>query len=288
MSIQNSDAKIQSPHSIETPLIRIEPYKHSRVLGLKELWDNRELIFFLGQRDVKVRYKQTVLGVGWAIIQPLATAMTFWFFLGKLGHIPSDGVPYGLFIFTGVMLWNFFSNAVSNSGASIVNTSHLITKIYLPRLAIPIASVGTSFFDVGISSLVLALFLWSYKVTLSWSILLAPVILLMTGMVALAVGLLSSTYSAKYRDVRYALPFFLQLGMYASPVAYPLSQIPVRWRHFAMLNPMAGLIDSFRASILGKPIDWKYLAISFSMGFLLLIVGLVAFRRAENEFADNI
>lgn len=262
--------------------------KATIITGLTDLWQKRELIFFLAQRDVKVRYKQTILGIGWALLQPLTTVLSFWLFLGKLGRIPSDGVPYGLFVFTGVLIWNFFSSTVTITASSILNYSHLITKVYFPRIIIPVSSVGLAIFDMCISASLMLIFLLAYRIPLTWEILLAPIIMLFAGFAALGCGLISMGFSSRYRDVRYAMPFILQFAMYASPVVYPSSQIPQKWREILVFNPLTGLIEAFRASILGRPIEWRILGLASVEVTAILLVGLFVFQRTQHKFTDTI
>ena len=210
----------------DQPLISIRPSRTWVALNLRDLWAYRELLFFLTWRDVQVRYKQTVLGVAWAIIQPLATMLIFTLFFGKLAGMPSEDIPYPLFAYAGLLPWTFFSNAVTNSGNSLVGSSNLITKVYFPRMIIPGAAVGAGLVDFAIAFALLAGLMAYYHVAVTWSILMLPVLVALTTLLALGVGMWMSALNVKYRDIRYALPFLIQLWMFASPIIYPASIVP--------------------------------------------------------------
>src|ERR1700686_5124718 len=212
------------------PLIRIRPSKGWVALRLRDLWSYRELLYFLTWRDIKVRYKQTVLGASWAIIQPLFTMLLFTLFFGRLAGLPSDGIPYPIFAYAGLLPWTFFSNAVTNSGNSLVGSSNLITKVYFPRMIIPGAAVGAGLVDFAIAFVVLAALMIYYGIALTPSLLALPLLLALTALLALGVGMWTSALNVKYRDVRYALPFVIQLWMFASPIIYPASLMPQKWR----------------------------------------------------------
>src|SRR3954451_10471493 len=257
-------------------------------LDLPDIWRYRELLYFLTWRDVKIRYKQTLLGAAWAIIQPLFAMLLFTLIFGKLARMPSDGVPYPLFAYAGLLPWTFFANAVTNSSNSLVGSATLITKVYFPRLFIPAAAVAAGLLDFFIACLLLIPMLCYYRIGLSWSLLmLAPLILLST-LLALAVGMLMSAMNVRYRDVRYALPFLIQLWLFVSPVIYPSSIIPQRWKWLFALNPMSGIIEGFRAALLGRTFDWTMLGIAVAITAALLIVSIYIFRRVEATFSDVI
>src|SRR5882762_2489331 len=207
----------------EQPLLKIRPKKGWVALNLKDLWVYRELLYFLTWRDIKVRYKQTILGASWAIIQPLFTMLLFTLFFGKLAHVPSDGVPYPIFAYAGLLPWTFFSNAVTNSGNSLVGSSNLITKVYFPRMIIPGAAVGAGLVDFAIAFIILVVLMIYYGVALTWSIVMLPVLIILLTLLAIGVGMWTSALNVKYRDIRYALPFLIQLWLFASPVIYPAS-----------------------------------------------------------------
>ena len=267
------------------PLVVIEPSSGWIPLNLRDLWQYRDLLFILAMRDVRVRYKQTILGAAWAIIQPLFTMLIFTLFFGKLAGMPSDGVPYPLFAYTGLLLWTFFSNAVTSSGNSLVGNSSLITKIYFPRMIIPTASVASGLIDFVIAFGLLVVLLFYYAVELSINVLMIPVLIILTSLLAIGVGMWMSALNVKYRDIRYALPFLVQLGMFASGIITP---IPENWRWFKMINPIAALIEAFRAACFGKPFDWLSLAAATVLTLAILFYAAITFRRLERSFADVI
>ncbi len=276
--------------SAESPtqtLIKIRPSKGWVALQLRDLWVYRELLYFLTWRDIKVRYKQTILGATWAIIQPLFTMLLFTLFFGKLAHIPSDGVPYPIFAYAGLLPWMFFSNAVTNSGNSLVGSANLITKVYFPRMIIPGAAVGAGLVDFAIAFVILIALMIYYQVALTWNLLAVPLLLALTTLLALGVGMWASALNVKYRDIRYALPFLIQLWMFFSPVIYPVSLMPQKWRWILWLNPLSGIIEGFRSSLFGvKQFDWAALSISIAMTFGFLVYSAYSFRRMERVFAD--
>jgi lipopolysaccharide transport system permease protein len=270
----------------DQPLVVIEPRKPWAALDLKETWAYRELLYFLVWRDVKVRYKQTALGAAWAIIQPLFTMLIFTIFFGRLAGVPSDNVPYPLFAYAGLLPWTFFANAITNSGNSLISSANLITKVYFPRMLIPAAAVGAGLVDFAIAFLILIPLMIYYHAAITWNVLLLPLVVLMTTLLALAVGMWLSALNVKYRDVRFALPFLIQLWMFVSPVIYPASFLPQQWRWILWLNPMTGIIEGYRSSLFGKPFNWTALAASAAITLALLIYSSYAFRRMEKSFAD--
>ena len=272
----------------EKPVVVIEPSKSWVALNLRDLWQYRDLLYILTMRDIKVRYKQTLLGAAWAIIQPLFTMLIFTLFFGKLAGMPSDGIPYPIFAYAGLLPWTFFSNAVTNSGNSLVGNSNLITKIYFPRMIIPMASVASGLLDFVIAFGLLVVLMFYYRVGLSINLLMLPVLLVLTSLLAIGVGMWMSALNVKYRDVRYALPFLVQLGMFASPIIYPLSLVPEKWRWLMALNPLAGQIEAYRSAFFGKPFDWLSLGVSAVLTFAVLVYSAYNFRRMEKSFADII
>ena len=270
----------------DEPLVTIRPSRRWVALDLKELWAYRELLYFLTWRDVKVRYKQAVLGIAWAVIQPLATMVIFTVFFGKLAKMPSDGIPYPIFSYAALLPWMFFLNAVTNSSNSLIGSANLITKVYFPRLIIPGAAVVAALVDLGIASGVFVGLFGYYRYSLTWNVLLFPVLVVLTVLLALGVGLWTSALNVKYRDVRYALPFVLQLWMFATPVIYPSSLMPERWRWVLAVNPLTGIIEGFRASLLGRPVMWGALGYSAVITVLVLVYAAFYFRRTERQFAD--
>jgi lipopolysaccharide transport system permease protein len=239
-------------------------------------------------RDVKVRYKQTVLGVAWAIIQPVTMMVVFSLFFGRLAQMPSDGYPYPIFVYTALLPWSFFSNAVSNSANSLIGSTNLVSKIYFPRLVIPLASVGGGLVDFLIAAVILLLLMVYYGVGWTLNLTMAPILIVGTVFIALGVGTFLSALNVAYRDFRYVTPFLIQFWMFATPVAYPASLVPVEWRWALYLNPVAGLIEGFRSAFLGGPIDLEALAISMVVAVTIFIAGVVYFENAERRFADII
>jgi lipopolysaccharide transport system permease protein len=279
---------LQTSSLTNKPLVVIQPSRLWVALNLKELWAYRELLYFLTWRDVKVRYKQTFLGIAWAILQPLLTMIVFTIFFGRLAGIDAktDGIPYPIFVFAGLMPWTFFSNAISTSGNSLVNNANLITKVYFPRLIIPTAAVMAGLVDLGIASFLLVGMMFYYSVALSWWLLLFPVLVVLTTLLAVATGMWLSALNVKYRDIRHALPFVVQIWMFVSPIIYPSSSIPEKWRWVLSLNPMTGIIEGYRSSLFGRPVNWTQLGTSVIIILALLIYGAYSFRKMEKDFAD--
>jgi len=270
-------------------VITIKPSHGWGLPSLRELTECWELLYFLVWRDVKVRYKQTFIGVAWAILQPLMTMMIFTVIFGNFAKLPSDGLPYPIFAFTALLPWNYFSQAISRSGFSLVGDSSLIRKVYFPRLIIPLAAVAAPLVDFFVSFLVLLIMMAWFGIAPSWGLLFLPLFLLLALMTALAVGLWLSALNVRYRDVGHTIPFLLQFWMYASPVAYSISLIPEKWRLLYSLNPMAGVIEGFRWALLGKESPaFAVMALSAAIIAALLLGGIVFFKRMERTFADII
>jgi len=266
----------------------IQPTKGWRALNFRELWAYRELFYVLVQRDIKVRYKQTVLGVVWAVLQPVLTMAIFTVVFGGLAKIPSDGYPYAIFVFAALLPWTFFANAVNASSMSLITSANMVSKVYFPRIIIPLSSIGAGLLDLMISTCVLfALMVW-YGVGWSANLLLAPVLLLVVIFTALGVGVLLSALTVAYRDFRFVVPFLVQIWMYATPVVYPASLVPEKWQWVMFLNPMAGVIEAFRSAFLGRPFDFSSIGISFCVAVLFFIWGIAYFERVERRFADII
>ncbi len=271
----------------DLPTLTIEPSRGWVSLRLGELWEYRELLYFLIWRDVKVRYKQTALGAAWAIIQPFMTMVVFSLFFGRLAGIPSDGVPYPVFAYTALLPWQFFANALTQSGNSLVGSQNLITKVYFPRLVIPIAAVAGGLVDFGIAFVVLLGMMLYYGIAPTLAILTLPLFLILALALALGVGLWLSALNVIYRDVRYTLPFLTQFWLFATPIAYPSSLVPEQWQALYGLNPMAGVVDGFRWALLGTTTpSWSLLFVSGAVVAILLVGGLYYFRRTERGFAD--
>jgi lipopolysaccharide transport system permease protein len=272
----------------DKPLILIESEEAGVQFAFADLWAYRELLYFLTWRDIKVRYKQTALGAAWAIIQPLATMLLFTLVFNRLAGIDTGRVPYPLFAYIGLLLWTFFSNAVTNSTNSLVNNTNLITKVYFPRAFIPAAAVGAGLVDFTIAGLILVGLLMYYGVAPDSGLALLPLFLLLSVLLALAVGMLISALTVKYRDLRHALPFLIQFWMFASPVIYPANRVPGRWRYLIALNPLTGIIEGFRAALTGGTFDRTATVLAVVLTLLVFAVSFYLFRRIEETFADLI
>jgi len=237
-------------------------------------------------RDLKVRYKQTALGAAWAVIQPLSTMLIFTVFFGEVIGVRTDGVPYALFAYIGLLPWTYFSNAVNSSANSLVINSNLITKVYFPRVLIPAAATAAGLVDFGATFVILLGLMVYYKIGTTWLIVLLPFPILLTVLLALAVGVYASAVNVRYRDVRYVMPFVIQLWMFATPIIYPVTILPAGWRWLMTLNPLTGIVETYRALVLGHAVDWLSLAGSSAVTGLLLSCALIYFVRTEESFAD--
>jgi lipopolysaccharide transport system permease protein len=273
---------------MSTPIIVIEPKKGWVPVDFAAIWRHRELLYFLAKRDIKVRYSQTILGGLWAIIQPLFSMIVFSFFFGKLAKIPSDGIPYPVFVYAGLVPWTYFANALSSSGNSLVGSANLITKVYFPRLIVPAAASIAGLLDFFIALSLLGVLMAWYHIMPGFQLLLFPVLVGLTFLCAVGAGLWLSALNVQYRDIRYAIPFLIQLGLFLSPVIYPSSMLK-HHRWLMALNPMGGVLEACRASLLGRtPVEWSMLSISAAMICLLFVSGLYYFKRMEKQFADVI
>ena len=254
---------------------------------LKEIWEYRELLYFFTWRDLKVRYKQTVIGVAWAIFQPLITMIVFSVFFGKLAGMPSDDIPYPIFVYVGLLFWLFFSGSLSAISLCLVGHRNIITKVYFPRIILPISATMTKFIDFLIASGVLVCLMLYYGYTPHLSgLLILPLLVFVTFMAALGMGLFLSALNVKYRDIGYVLPFFIQLMLFVTPVIYPASITGI-WSWFLAMNPMTGVIKAARAALLGNfPVNWELLGISFLACLVLLFFGVWYFKKTESYFAD--
>ena len=276
-------------HEAPVSRIVIQPRKGLFHLDLSSIWAYRELLYFLVWRDIKVRYKQTVIGAVWAILQPLMTMVIFTVIFGNFAKIPSDGLPYPLFVYAALLPWEYFSQAISRSGVSVVNDANLVQKIYFPRLLIPLAAVVTPLVDFVLSFLILLGMMFWFRVVPTWSMMILPFFLLMALLTALSAGLWLSALNVKYRDVRYTIPFLTQFWMYASPIAYSVSLIPEKWRLLYSLNPLVGVVEGFRWALLGmESPDFRLMAVSATVVLVILLGGLVYFKKTEQTFADII
>ncbi len=278
-------SQIQS--SAESSVVRIRPSRGWTALELSELWEYRELLYFLVWRDVKVRYKQTVLGIAWVVLQPLATTLIFTVIFGNLAKIPSENLPYALFSMGGLIPWNYFSGALLRGGASLVGSANLISKVYFPRLIIPLASILSGLIDSAIVFVMLLVLMLFYGIVPTWGIVTLPLFLLLAVATALGVSLWFSALNIQYRDVSYLVPFIVQFWMYATPVVYPASMIPEQWRLLYSLNPMTGVVEGFRWALFGTGEGpGLALAISALIVVLLVVSGAFFFKRMEETFAD--
>jgi lipopolysaccharide transport system permease protein len=267
----------------------IRPKKTFSLADFQEIWRYRELLYFFVWRDLKVRYKQTAIGVAWAIFQPLMTMVVFSIFFGALAHIPSDGVPYPIFVYTGLLFWQFFSSALADVSGSLIANQAIVTKVYFPRLILPLAVIATDLVDFCVAAVVLIglMFYYGFLPHIG-GFLIIPLLLIITYLAALGGGLFLASINVKYRDVRYVLPYFLQMLLFVTPVIYP-SSIAGKYAWILAINPMTGVIKAARAAVLGtEPVNWLLLGLSFVAVCVLLIIGMVMFKKMERYFADII
>jgi lipopolysaccharide transport system permease protein len=284
-TITHGDAGLRGAPATADVLV-IEPQPGWRSIDFGELWRYRELLYFLIWRDIKVRYKQTVIGAAWAILQPLCQMVIFSVIFGAFARIPSEGFPYPIFVYAGLLPWTFFANAVAQSSVSLVNQSQLLTKVYFPRLFIPSASIGVGLVDFGLSFCVYICLMLGYGHMPGVSVVLLPLLLLLTMMTALGVGVFLASVTVAYRDFRLVVPFMVQIWMYLSPVVYAVTLVPEKYRWIMAFNPMTGIIGGFRSVLLNQPVDWNALGISAVVASLVLLLGVSNFRRTERRFAD--
>lgn len=276
-----------TPQTPET--IRLQPGKGWAPLDLADLWRFRELAFFLTWRDIKVRYKQTLLGASWAVLQPLLQMLIFNFLFGNLANLPTDGIPRPIFTFAALLPWNLFSNALNEASRSLVSNRNMITKVYFPKLLIPVSAVMSGIVDFAIAFVILVGMMFAYSVQLTAAVWALPGFLLLALMAALGVGLWLAAWNLHFRDVKYLLPFLSQFWMLASPIAYPLSNIPAEWQMLYSLNPMVGVVEGFRWALLGGEVfPATAVGLSLVVSFLFLLSGLFYFRRLERTFADTV
>ena len=273
--------------TISPQVVVIKPSKGWVSLNLRSLWEYRELLYFLTWRDIKVRYKQTALGAVWAILQPMATMLIFSLFFGRLVKVPSDGIPYPLFAFAALVPWTFFANGLNQSSNSLIASANLLKKVYFPRLAIPIATVLAGVVDFILAFVVLLLLIAYYRIVPTINIVWTPLFLALAFITSLGVGLWMSALNVKYRDVRYVVPFLIQIWLFATPVAYPSSLLSEPWRTIYGLNPMVGVVEGFRWALLGtNTAPGLMVAASAVAAVLILITGAFYFRSMEKIFAD--
>jgi len=277
-----------SSANLNEQVLIIEPRGKLAGFQFRELWNYRELLRFLVVRDIKVRYKQTILGGLWAVLQPFMNMIVFTIFFGHLAKVPSDGLPYPIFVYTALLPWQFFSGGIGSSGNSLVANSNLISKVYFPRMIIPAASLGAGCLDFLIAFGMLILMMVYYGIYPGWSIFLFPFLMVLVAVAALGVGMIMAALNVAYRDFRYVIPFLVQFWLFATPVIYPASLVPEKWRWLINLNPMAGLITGIRSSLLNLPLFWTDIWISGTMSIGLFVIGIVYFKKMERRFADII
>ncbi len=284
-SLHTSDLNIRLP---EAPLIKIRPTDSWAGIRLAEVWAHRELLLLLIWRDLKLRYKQTVLGTSWVILQPLMMTLVFTVFIGLIGHPPMENIPYPLFLYAGLLPWTFFSTAVLGSSYSLVSNADLVRKLYFPRVILPVSAVGVRLSDFIISFAALLVLMFYYGARPSLSILILPLVILNLVLFTIGIGTWFSALNIKYGDVGTLLPILLQLWMFTSPIIYPAHLVPRRWEWIYYLNPLAGILEGFRAALFNLPINWNGLAVSAVVTSLLLVYVSYSFRSMEEEWADII
>ena len=268
------------------PLFVLQPTRGFLAVNWRELWHYRDLLYFLTWREVSIRYKQTLLGFAWAVLQPVLTMVVFTAFLGRVAKVPGDGVPYSVFAYLGILPWSYFSGAVSRSATSLVTNQNLLSKVYFPRLLIPLSGTLSALVDFAIAfGVLIVLMFWYGLVPAPTALLYVPLVVL-TAATATGIGMWLAAINVRYRDVQHAVPFLVQIWMFATPVVYPLTMVNARWRPLLALNPMTGIIEAYRSSMLGRPIDWTGLATATLLSMAALISGFWYFRRTERSFAD--
>jgi len=268
--------------------LTIKPRKGWQAVDFKEAYVYRELLAFLVWRDVKIRYRQTLLGGLWAIVQPFIAMLIFSFIFNRLAHVQSDGPPYKLFAYAGLAPWTFFSTSVTQSSNSLIANHQLVSKVYFPRIFIPLGAIGALLVDLFLSLGLFAAMMLYYRWPLTWAVLWLPLFIVGAVLAAAGSGLILSALNVSFRDVKYAVPFMVQMGLFVTPVIYPAHYIPQRWRFLLGLNPMAGVVIGFRHALLGGPASWEVIGVSLAVSVFLFIFGLLIFRRMENRFADII
>jgi lipopolysaccharide transport system permease protein len=268
--------------------LTIQPRTGWQPIDFKEAYLYRELLAFLVWRDVKIRYRQTLLGGLWALLQPVIAMLVFTFVFHRLGGMQSDGAPYPLFAFAGVAAWNFFATSVSQSSNSLIASQQLVSKVYFPRFFIPVAAIGVFMMDLILSEMLLGLLMIYYRWPPTWAILELPLFMLAALLSSAGVGMALAAINVSFRDVKYAVPFMLQMGIFVTPVIYPISALPAKWQMLAALNPMAGVVVGFRHAMLGTPASWFVMGLSLLVSVILFLAGLLIFRRMETAFADVI
>lgn len=277
-----------NPSSISAGELIIEPRHGWQPVSFSEIWRYRDVLFVLAWRDIKIRYRQTLLGGMWAVLQPMIAMLIFTFFFNRMAHVASDGPPYQLFSYVGLLPWTFFANAVSLSSNSLINSQSLVSKIYFPRVFIPLGAIGALLLDLIVGILLAFLLMFYFHYPVRATLLLLPLFMVGSMVAAAGIGFLFSAINVRYRDVKYVVPFLLQMGMFVTPIIYPISYVPERFRLFLALNPMTGMVLGFRYALLGTPVDRTLVIVSFVSAAVLLAGGVLIFRRMEVEFADII
>lgn len=272
----------------ETQIVRIKPGGSWFNLDLKDLWTYRELLYFLTLRDVKVRYKQTAIGVLWAILQPVLTTAIFTVIFTQFARLDSLQIPYPLFALSGLLLWLFINTSIGTASNSLVNNSNLVTKIYFPRLIVPLAATLSGLIDLALGFLLLIGLMIYYGGAISWQIVFAPLFIALAILLALSLGTLLAALNVRFRDVKFALPFALQIWMFTSPIFYPAGILSEKWRIVFAFNPLTGILEGFRAALFGGELDWFAVGVSVALTMILMVLSVFIFKRMENDFADLI
>lgn len=258
------------------------------IAAIREMWQYRELFYFLVWRDIQIRYRQTLLGAAWAIIQPFFAMIVFTLFFGNMAKMPSDGIAYPIFFYSTLLPWTFFSGAITFSGNSLISNAQLIRKVYFPRITLPVSSALGGFLDFAIAYVILLGMMVYYHIPLSWSMFLWVPLMLQILLMALGIGMFLAALNVKYRDVKYAIPFIIQIWLFVTPIIWPLSMVPEKYRALASLNPLAGVMEAFRNSLLGRPVQFEPLLFSLAATLVVLAVGALYFRQTERSFSDTI
>jgi lipopolysaccharide transport system permease protein len=282
------DTTVTGPASSTQRSTIIDARKPMHRLSPRELWGYRDLLILMILRDIKLRYRQTFLGIVWAVLQPLLPMVVFTLLFGRLAHIPADGLPYPLFVYAGLLPWTFFNNTVSTATTSLVSSTALVTKVYFPRVLLPASCVIGGLLDLGISGLIFVVLAVNYHLHPTWNLMLLPVPAVLVALVAFAFSAWLSVWNVYYRDVRYAVPFLLQVWMYVTPVIYPVTFIPERMRWLLDLNPLSGIVTGFRSALFGQPFRWSSVLVSATITTLLLVYAIRAFHQMERQVADFI
>lgn len=269
-------------------ITKIKPGSSFLRLDLKEFWAYRELLYFLTLRDVKIRYKQTALGIAWAVLQPVLTTAVFSILFSTVPRFNSANIPYPLFALSGLIIWLFVQTSITMASIAFISNTNLVTKVYFPRLILPIAAAFAGLFDLLFSLLILVVLMTYYGSVPGWQLVLAPLFVILAIIITIALGTLFSALNVRFRDVKYALPFVLQVWMIASPVFYPMEIVPEKWRLLYALNPMTGILDGFRSALFGTPFNWQVIGVSAASVVVLTLFSLFVFKRMEDDFADQI